>query len=166
MARHTHHGTARNAPAQAAPTLERIRKLIPQLMRWNANANDERRCSIVVVAVSLHGGVVDRNSKAVADACAIVATCAAVVAACAAVGLLVTAAAVARATGWHGERVGEEGRGWFVGQEAALGGAHQLRRNWFRTKHGGTDGDVTHERQVFFFAPSVRKLIEGVEDAH
>ena len=66
------------------------------------------------------GATARRNSKAVADACAMVATCTAVVAACAAVGLLVTAAAVARATGWQIERVGEEGRGWFVGQEAAL----------------------------------------------
>ena len=86
------------------------------------------------MAVSLHGSIIGRNSKAVADACAVVATCAAIVAACAAVGLLVTAAAVARATGWQIERVGEEGRGWFVGKEAALGGAHQLRRNWFRKK--------------------------------
>ena len=91
---------------------------------------------------------------AVADACAMVATCTAVVAACAAVGLLVTAAAVARATGWQIERVGEEGRGWFVGKEAALGGAHQLRRNFkigFEQNMGthgqfGTDGDVTRSR--------------------
>ena len=117
---------ATRLPKQLQP-LEGIRELIPQLLRWNARANGERRCDIVVAAVSIHGSVVGRNSKAVADACAVVATCSsAFEIACAAVGLLVTAAAVARATGWQIERVGEEGRGWFVGKEAALEGAHQL----------------------------------------
>ena len=90
---------ATRLPKQLQP-LEGIRELIPQLLRWNARANGERRCDIVVAAVSIHGSDVGRNSKAVADACAVVATCSsAFEIACAAVGLLVTAAAVARATG-------------------------------------------------------------------